>query len=52
MPFYLVILVLEIYPKVIIMDVSKDFVSRMFIRILFLIPVTFLILNVQYQEIG
>ena len=40
--FYLVILVLGIYPKVIIMDVSKEFVSNMLIRILFLAPVTFL----------
>ena len=42
MSFYLVILVLGIYPKVIIMDASKEFVSRMLIRILVLTPKTFL----------
>lgn len=48
MPFNLTIPVSGIYPKAIIMHVSKDLVSRMFTGILFLTPITSLISNVQY----
>lgn len=48
MSFCLVILVLGIYPKEIIIDVSKEFVSRMLIRILFLTPMTLLTVTVQF----